>query len=368
MKTSTVALTVIAVIFIITTGVYASMYYSSMSAYSAEITAKNSEISTLTSQVSSDNSKISSLSSELAGYMQQGALATAMSHWNNIAIENTSLIIQNYAPNAALKWVGGPLSGTYSGTSQISSVWNKFTNLYETVYWYTIVPPQVMQINSSYYMVSAPVQFFVAPTSNPENIFVLNVTEILGLTASTSAPTGFLIQNEVWKVKPLPLTDVIAGYPGQNVLINDELLANAYAHWNNIAIENTSLIMQEYAPNAQLVWLGGPLNGTYNGVTAINATWTKFVNFYEYVVWYAEEPPALSVSGTSATVSAQLQFIVFPFPTSSNPTPHAILLNVNDTLTYQFSSGSWMLVHETWKVAPAPISSAAPGYSTPVYS
>ncbi|MFP3166788.1 MAG: hypothetical protein RXR36_05870, partial [Nitrososphaeria archaeon] len=92
MKTSTVALTVIAVIFIITTGVYASMYYSSMSAYSAEITAKNSEISTLTSQVSSDNSKISSLSSELAGYMQQGALATAMSHWNNIAIENTSLI------------------------------------------------------------------------------------------------------------------------------------------------------------------------------------------------------------------------------------------------------------------------------------
>ncbi|MGC9145235.1 MAG: prenyltransferase [Nitrososphaeria archaeon] len=67
MKTSTVALTVIAVIFIITTGVYASMYYSSMSAYSAEISSKNSEISTLTSQVSSDNSKISSLSSELAG-------------------------------------------------------------------------------------------------------------------------------------------------------------------------------------------------------------------------------------------------------------------------------------------------------------
>ncbi len=361
MKTSTVALTVIAVIFIITTAAYASMYYSAVASYSSKINSLNSQLAT-------DSSKITSLSSELSGYMQQGALATAMSHWNNIAIENTSLILQNYAPNAQLKWVGGPLSGTYTGTSMINSVWTKFTNLYETVYWYTIVPPTVTQVNSTYYTVTAPVQFFVAPASNPENIFVLNVTETLGMSASSSAPTGFLITQEVWSVKPLPLTDVIAGYPGQNTLIADEVLANAYAHWNNIAIENTSLIMQEYAPSAELVWIGGPLHGNYTGTSAINATWTKFVNLYEYVVWYAEQPPSLTVSGTTATVSGQLQFIVFPFPTASNPTPHALLLNVNDTLTYQFSNGSWMLVHETWQVSPAPISSAAPGYSTPVYS
>ncbi len=115
------------------------------------------------------------------------------------------------------------------------------------------------------------------------------------------------------------------------------------------------------------MWLGGPLNGTYEGTSQINATWTKFTDMYEYVVWYAEEPPSVTVSGTTATASAQLQFLVFPFSTAANPTPHALLLNVNDTLTYQFSSGSWTLVHETWKVSPAPISSAAPGYSAPTY-
>ncbi len=354
MKSTTIALTVIAVILIAIAAVYASMYYSSTAAYSSELAAKNSQIS--------------SLSSELTGYMQDGALAAAMSHWNNIAIENTGLIVQGYSPDAVLRWVGGPLSGTYSGTSQIGSVWTKFTNLYETVYWYTIVPPTVTQVNSTYYMVSAPVQFFVAPTSDPEDIFVLNVTETLGLTASAGAPAGFSIAQEVWSVKPIQLTDVIAGYPGQDVLVSDQVLANAYAHWNNIAIENTDLIMQEYSPGAQLMWLGGPLNGTYEGTSQINATWTRFTNLYEYVVWYAEEPPSVSVSGTTATASAQLQFIVFPFSTATNPTPHALLLNVNDTLTYQFSSGSWMLVHETWKVSPAPISSAAPGYSTPTYS
>ena len=236
MKSTTIVLVAIAVILVVIAAAYASMYYSATSEYSSELAAKNSEIGTL--------------SSELTGYMQSGALAAAMSHWNDIAIEDTGLIVQGYAPNAVLKWVGGPLSGTYAGTSQIESVWTKFTGLYETVYWYTIVPPTVTQVNSTYYVVSAPVQFFVAPASDPENIFVLNVTETLGLTASAGAPSGFSIAQEVWSVKPIPLTDVIAGYPGQDVLMSDQVLANAYAHWNDIAIENTDLIMQEYSPNA----------------------------------------------------------------------------------------------------------------------
>ena len=352
MKATTAALAALVVIFAVTTGVFASMYYSQASMYSAEIASKNSEINALLN--------------ELNSYGSAAALAAAMSHWNNIAIENVQPIVQQYEPNAVLKGVGGPLSGTYTGTSEIEAVWNKFTSLYETIYWYTVVPPTVTQVNSSYYVVSAPVQFFVAPTSNPENLFVLNVTETLGLVKG-SGP-NFLISNEVWSVKPIPLTDVIAGYPGQNTLIADEVLANAYAHWNNIAIENTSLIMQEYAPNADLIWIGGPLHGNYTGLSEINETWTKFTDLYEYVVWYAEEPPTLSITGTSATVSAQLQFIVFPFPTPSNPTPHALLLNVNDTLYYQFSNGSWSIVSETWQVSPAPISEAAPGYSSPQYS
>ncbi|MDG6928211.1 MAG: hypothetical protein JRN26_02305 [Nitrososphaerota archaeon] len=356
MKSTTIGLGIIAVVFIITTGIFASMYYSQASAYTSNINGKNAEIT--------------QLSSALASYSNQAALAAAMSHWNNIAIESVNPIASQYEPGATLKWVGGPLSGTYSGTAQITSVWNKFTSLYETVYWYTTVPPTVTQVNSSYYVVSAPVQFFVAPASNPQSLVVLNVTETIGLAKSnTGTSTGsFMISNEVWSVKPIPVTDVIAGYPQQNTIIADELLANAYAHWNNIAIENTSLIMQEYTPSAELTWIGGPLHGNYSGLQQINTTWTKFTGLYEYVVWYAEQPPALSISGTSATASAQLQFIVFPFNSTSNPAPHAVLLNVNDTLQYSFSNGSWNIVHETWQVTPAPISSAAPGYSTPQFS
>ncbi len=356
MKASTIALSIIAIVLVITTGLFASMYYSEVSAYN-----------TKASQVSADTAEIQQLSSELSSYSAQAALAAAMSHWNNIAIESVQPIVQQYTSNAVLNWVGGPLSGTYTGTSQISSVWTKFSNLYETVYWYAVSPPTVTEMNSSYYVVTAPLQFFVAPTSNPENIFVLNVTETLGIAVT---PTSQLIANEVWKVSPLPLTAVIAGYPGQNTLIEDEVLTNAYAHWNNIAIENVSLIMQEYGPSSTLTWIGGPLHGNYTGIQQINATWTKFANFYEYVVWYAEEPPTVTVSGTTAMASAQLQFIVFPFPTSANPTPHAVLLNVNDTLVYTFSpsTGTWTLTHETWQVAPAPISEAAPGYSSPQYT
>ncbi|MDG7037011.1 MAG: hypothetical protein JRN32_02850 [Nitrososphaerota archaeon] len=356
MKATTIGLVVIAVVFIITTGIFASMYYSQTTAYSAQIT--------------SEKGKISQLSGTLSDYSSSAALATAMSHWNNIAIENVNPIVQQYESNATLKWVGGPLSGIYVGTGQIGSVWTKFTSLYETIYWYTITPPAVTQINSSYYVVTAPVQFFVAPTSNPESLLVLNVTETLGLAKpNTQAYTSpFLISSEIWSVAPLPLADVIAGYPGQNTLIADELLASSYAHWNNIAIENTSLITQEYAPNAALTWIGGPLQGNYTGIEQINSTWTRFTNLYEYVVWYAEQPPSISLSGTSATISSQLQFIAFPFNTTANPTPHAVLLYVNDTLQFTFSSGSWMLMHETWQVAPASISSAASGYSTPQFS
>ncbi len=45
-----------------------------------------------------------------------------------------------------------------------------------------------------------------------------------------------------------------------------------------IAIENLSLIMKEYANNATLHWIGGPLNGTYSGITSI-------VNFVFFCNW-----------------------------------------------------------------------------------
>ncbi|WP_292320849.1 hypothetical protein [Caldisphaera sp.] len=148
------------------------------------------------------------------------------------------------------------------------------------------------------------------------------------------------------------------------------VLSLAMSHWNDIAIENASLVIQQYAPNAVLHWIGGPLTGNYTGIQQINATWSKFNSLYEYVVWYSLVPPTVVVHGTSAMVYAPLQFVVFPFPTSSNPTPHELVLNVTEELYYSYNSSitNWQLSNEYWIVHPIPISDVAPGYTGSVYN
>ncbi|MDP7975740.1 MAG: hypothetical protein RAK25_01110 [TACK group archaeon] len=367
MNAKLMILSVIALVLLVTTAAFAAMYYSVQSADNEKISQLRDEVSSLNSTNLQLSAKLSAINSSLQGTYAQSALAAAMAHWNYIAIENTTLIDSSYSPSATLRWVGGPLTGTYLGISEISAVWTKFTNLYETVYWYTVVPPTVSQVNSSYYSVSAPVQFLVAPSSDPENVFVLNVTENLLLAKAVPA---FTIVSEVWSVKPITLQSVISGYPGQPSLIKAQLLADGYSHWNDISIENVTLISQQYSPNAELTWIGGPLHGNYTGLSQIAAVWNKFSNAYEYVLWYAEVPPTVSVTGTTATVSGTLQFLVFPFSSASSPSPKAVLLNVNETLTYQYNvtSGTWLIAHEIWKVTPTPLTSAAPGYQPPSYS
>jgi len=376
-------LSALVVVLVIVAGVLGVMYSSLASKYSSlkseysnvssEASTYKSEYTTLQGQYSSLNSSYSALQGEystlLSEYKNQQAdvvLAAAMSHWNDIAIENIDLVAPEYLPNATLHWVGGPLSGTYSGISSIESVWNKFFNMYETVYWYTIIPPSVVMVSPGVYNATGYAQFLVAPTSAPINVLVLNVTEILTYVNTSS---GYEIETEVWKVKPLPLTDVIAGYPGQEALAESAVLAAAMSHWNDIAIENASLIISEYAPNATLHWIGGPLSGNYTGITAINATWTKFDNTYEYVVWYALVPPTVQVKGDTAMAKAPLQFVVFPFPTQSNPHPQEFVLNVTEILYYQYNTTAmqWQIVNEYWIVHPLPISDVAPGYTPGQY-
>ncbi len=314
------------------------------------------------------------LTDVIAGYPGQEALAEdavladAMSHWNDIAIESPQLVIAEYAPNAVLHWVGGPLSGTYSGIAAINATWVKFFNTYETVYWYTIIPPTVTQVSPTEFNVTGYVQFLVAPTAVPIHPFVLNVTEVLTYVYNSSI-AQFQLVNEVWKVKPLSLSDVIAGYPPQTYVEQQMVLAAAMSHWNDIAIENASLIISEYAPNATLHWIGGPLSGNYTGITAINATWNKFDNTYEYVVWYALVPPTVQVEGDTAMAKAPLQFVVFPFPTASNPHPQEFVLNVTEILYYNYNATAmqWQIVNEYWIVHPLSISDVAPGYSPGQY-
>ncbi|MEM3711728.1 MAG: hypothetical protein QW453_06760, partial [Thermoprotei archaeon] len=217
------------------------------------------------------------------------------------------------------------------------------------------------------YTVVAPLQFVVTPTNDPIHTYILNVTETLDYQPVNG---GYTLVNEVWAVKPLDLSVALAGYPTSQVLQTQMVLAQAYAHWNAIGIENATLITSEYESNATLMWVGGPLSGNYTGLDAINQTWTRFSNLYVYVVWYATMPPTVTISGSTATVVGYLQFLVFPFPTPSNPTPHSYVLNVTDTLNYQYvaQAANWMLYQETWMVHPIPISDVAPGYTASYYN
>ncbi|MGC9112574.1 hypothetical protein [Acidilobus sp.] len=149
----------------------------------------------------------------------------------------------------------------------------------------------------------------------------------------------------------------------------DVVLAAAMSHWNDIAIESAPLVIAEYAPNATLDWVGGPLSGVYTGISAINATWTRFDNMYEYVVWYALVLPTVQVKGDMAMVKASLQFVVFPYPTASNPHPVELVLNVTEILYYNYNATAmqWQIVNEYWIVHPLSISDVAPDYSPGQY-
>ena len=59
---------------------------------------------------------------------EAAVLGDAFSHWNDISIENSTLLGSQYASNATLQWIGGPLTGTYHGVGNITSTWNKLLN------------------------------------------------------------------------------------------------------------------------------------------------------------------------------------------------------------------------------------------------
>ena len=131
-------------------------------------------------------------------------------------------------------------------------------------------------------------------------------------------------------------------------------------HWNQIAIENSSIIMQQYAGNATLHWIGGPLNGTYHGTSAINTTWNKFFTAWQAVWFYAStnttNNPVVTINGNTATVTANfVQFIV------QNSSTHAFQY-INTTYSIEYyneghstSTGSvnYMIINETFHITGA---------------
>ena len=112
------------------------------------------------------------------------------------------------------------------------------------------------------------------------------------------------------------------------------VLKNAYAHWDYIAIENSSLLQTQYMNNATLHWIGGPLTGTYKGISNITSTWNKFFGLWSAVWFYAESPPVITISGNIVNVNATVQFIV---QSSANASQFRYI-NVSYDITY-FNTG-----------------------------
>lgn len=53
--------------------------------------------------------------------------------------------------------------------------------------------------------------------------------------------------------------------------------AKARAHLEAIASGDIEALMRDYAPDAYMDWVGGPLDGRYQGEAAIRLVWKKFI-------------------------------------------------------------------------------------------
>jgi hypothetical protein len=251
---------------------------------------------------------------------ESAVLGDAFSHWNDISIENSTLLSSQYASNATLQWIGGPLTGTYHGVGNITSTWNKFFGLWSAVWFYSVNPPTV-SMSGNYATVTSQNQFVVTPINSQNQAQYINVSYTLvyslgkvsvssssGVTAYTSvstSATGPMIQKEIWKITGSGFVSSTE----KNSQLN-QINSLAFNHWNNIAIENITTVMQEYASNATLHWASGPLKGNYNGYSSIMGTWNKFFGLWNAVWFYSEAPPVVTMHGNSANVNATVQFIV----------------------------------------------------------
>lgn len=53
--------------------------------------------------------------------------------------------------------------------------------------------------------------------------------------------------------------------------------ARARAHLEAVAAGNLDALMRDYSPDAYMDWVGGPLDGRYQGEAAIRLVWQKFI-------------------------------------------------------------------------------------------
>ncbi|MCR5864519.1 nuclear transport factor 2 family protein [Aquincola sp. J276] len=129
---------------------------------------------------------------------------------------------------------------------------------------------------------------------------------------------------------------------------------DARTHFQAIASGDTQIVMRAYADQAQLNWVGGPLDGTYATTDAIRGTWEKFgkaVGPLKLTIGSIEE----SANPKGSTVSANVVF------EGKQP------IKVRYVLTYREGK----IVSETWQIDPklnvAPAATAETAGKTATY-
>ena len=65
--------------------------------------------------------------------------------------------------------------------------------------------------------------------------------------------------------------------PGANALAGPLDDAKARAHLDAVAAGDLDALMKDYADDAYMDWVGGPLDGRYRGKAEIRAVWQKFI-------------------------------------------------------------------------------------------
>lgn len=114
-----------------------------------------------------------------------------------------------------------------------------------------------------------------------------------------------------------------------------DTLNDAQRHFDAVASGQLEPIMQDYAEQATLNWVGGPLDGTYHGMAAIQSVWAKFTQ--------AQGPLNVSVSNLEESGNPQGSTVSADVRYSGKQA-----ITVRYVLTYRDNQ----IVSETWQVVP----------------
>jgi hypothetical protein len=110
---------------------------------------------------------------------------------------------------------------------------------------------------------------------------------------------------------------------------------NAQAHFCAVAGGQVENLLSQYADNATLEWVGGPLDGRYAGKTALGEVWGKF----------AKAQGELTVKVSNVQESAN--------PKGATVTANVVFSGKNDIkVRYVLTYRDGRIVSEVWQIDP----------------